>query len=60
MPFTLENLNLVIAWVLDDSIYCFVTEIAIFQTTFSKLFVKKIKRTGSNKSKQGGKKSQNN
>ena len=41
-------------------IYCFVTEIAIFQTTFSKLFVTKIKQIGSNKSEQAGKKSQNN
>ena len=38
----------------------FVSEIAIFHTTFSKLFGKKIEQTDSNKSKQGGKKSQNN
>ena len=38
----------------------FFREIAIFQTTFSKSFGKKIKQTGSNKSEQGGKNSQNN
>ena len=37
----------------------FFIEIAIFQTTFSKLFGKKIEQTDSNKSEQGGKKSQN-
>ena len=44
---------------LNEDPYCFVSEMSTFQKTFSKLFGKKIKQTGSNMGKHGGKMSQN-